>query len=151
MGRKRPDGPDQVVKGPGKKTRKQKAPELPRRFQAEAKKGETERDHLCRRDVDFRLTRGSKIHVDGKPPSSVKYNLINLEPSGGVAGAGGGGNRAIPVCSAHQVYYQSPHTRDPVCDQLLTIAQGHSALELPLITSYFGHSGAVVHGTTTSE
>ena len=62
-----------------------------------------------------------------------------------------GGSRAIPVCSAHQVYYQSPDGVGPVCDQLLTRAQGHSTIESPLITSYFGHSGAVLHGTTTSE
>ena len=64
---------------------------------------------------------------------------------------GGGGSRAIPGYSAHQVYYQSPERVGPVCDHLLTRAQGHSALELPLITSYFGHSGAVVYGVTTSE
>ena len=40
--------------------------------------------------------------------------------------------------------------KGPVCDQLLTIAQGHSAVVLPLITYYFGHPGAVVHGGTTS-
>ena len=57
-----------------------------------------------------------------------------------------GGSRAIPDCSAHQVYYQSADSVGPVCDHLLTRAQGHSAVELPLITSFFGHSGAVVHG-----
>ena len=62
-----------------------------------------------------------------------------------------GGSRAIPGCSAHQVYYQSPDGVGPVCDKLLTRAQGHSALELPLITSFFGHLGAVVHGATTTE
>ena len=62
-----------------------------------------------------------------------------------------GGNRAYPVCSAHQVYYQIPDGVGPVCDQLLTRAQGHSAVVLPLITSFFGHSGAVVHGATTTE
>ena len=63
---------------------------------------------------------------------------------------GRGGNRAIPDCSAHQVYYQSPDSVGPVCDHLLTRTQGHSAQELPVITSFFGHSGAVVHGGTTS-
>ena len=62
-----------------------------------------------------------------------------------------GGSRAIPGCSAHQVYYQSPDGVGPVCDKLLTRAQGHSALELPLITSSFGHLGAVVHGAPTTE
>ena len=61
-----------------------------------------------------------------------------------------GGSRAIPACSPHQVYYQSPDTLGPVCDHLLTRAQGHSAVVLPLITSYFGHLGAEVHGGTTS-
>ena len=62
-----------------------------------------------------------------------------------------GGSRAIPGCSAYQVYYQSPDSVGPVCDHLLTRAQGHSALELPLITSFFGHLGAVLHGATTTE
>ena len=62
-----------------------------------------------------------------------------------------GGNGTYPVCSAYQVYYQNPDTLGPVCDQLLTRTQGHSALELPLITSYFGQSGAVLHGATTSK
>ena len=62
-----------------------------------------------------------------------------------------GGSRTIPGCSAYQVYYQSPDSVGPVCDHLLTRAQGHSALELPLITSFFGHLGAVLHGATTTE
>ena len=66
-------------------------------------------------------------------------------------GEGGGGNETYPDCSAHQVYYQSPDGAGPICDHLLTTAQGHSAVELPLTTSYFGHSGAVLHGVTTSE
>ena len=59
---------------------------------------------------------------------------------------GGGGNRAIPGCSVHQVYYQCPDgvAMGPVSDQLLTVAQGHSAAVLLLITSHFGHSGAAV-------
>ena len=61
-----------------------------------------------------------------------------------------GGSRAIPGCSPHQVYYQSPDSVGPVCDKLLTIVEGHSALLLPLITFYFSHLGAVVHGGTTS-
>ena len=62
-----------------------------------------------------------------------------------------GGNRDIPDCSANQVYGQSQDWLGPVCDQFLTRAQGHSAVVLPLITSYFSHTGAVLHGTTTSE
>ena len=77
-------------------------------------------------------------------PRSIKIRNLSL------AGRGGGGSRAIPACSSHQVYYQSTDSVGPVCDHLLPIAQGHSAVVLPLITSYFGHAGAVVHGGPTS-
>ena len=62
----------------------------------------------------------------------------------------GGGSRAFPACSAHQVYSQSPDTLGPVSHLPLPRAQGHSAQVLPLITYYFGRPGAVVHGGTTS-
>ena len=73
----------------------------------------------------------------------IRIHVISLQTRGG--------NRAYPVCIAHQVYYQIPDSVGPVCDQLLTRAQGHSAVVLPLITSFIGHSGAVVHGATTGE
>ena len=34
--------------------------------------------------------------------------------------------------------------------EVVFIVEGHSALVLPLITFYFSHLGAVVHGETTS-
>ena len=49
-----------------------------------------------------------------------------------------GGSRAIPACSAHQVYHQSHDNLGTVSHQPLPRAQGHSIEVQPVIASYLG-------------
>ena len=78
--------------------------------------------------------------------SSIDFNYFLFQSP-----RGQGGQWDLPSLQCIPSILSKPDTQGAVCDQLLTRTHGHSALELPLITSYFGHSGAVVHGATTSK